>query len=351
MDHGSVADQTDSLSTLDPPAMRALLGPVIALLFATSAWGSLFLVGKPLLAILDPVWFTAIRYGLAALLLAVLVQLFGRSPWHKLRRHALRLTLLGLAGYGCFSVLVFWGLARSLPSHGSVIMATMPFTTLLLRWVFDGQRPSAASFAGAGVALLGVAVVSNFFGAGGVDHEAGAAMRVGDLVTLLGTLGWVLYTRGATSLPDHSPLEYTALTAVAATPWLVIGGTVATLLGALPAPGRDAVATLWAPLLYIAAVPTVLAALAFNFGVRRLGPAAGTLFLNMVPASVLVAHALQGHMPSRAEWSGAALVALALGFNAWAGRPGASAPGGASGTRRGAGSRHAEPIATAPCPR
>lgn len=330
--------------------MNSLPAPVLALLFATSAWGSLFLVGKPLLASLDPVWFTTLRYALATLILAVLVQRFGRNPWHQLRRHALRLTLLGLAGYGCFSVLVFWGLARSLPSHGAVIMATMPFTTLLLRWALDGQRPSPASLAAAGVALLGVAVVANVFGAAGAVREADASMLIGDLVTLAGTLGWVLYTRGAASLPGHSPLEYTALTAVAATPWLLLGATVATLLGVVPMPASGAVVSRLPPLLYIAVVPTVLAALAFNFGVRRLGPAAGTLFLNMVPVSVLAVHALQGRMPSRTELCGAALVALALGFNAWAGRRAASARTGAPGQQPGVGGHRSAPVGAAQCP-
>jgi drug/metabolite transporter (DMT)-like permease len=309
--------------------MNPALAPVAALLFATSAWGSLFLVAKPLLATLDPVWFTVLRYTLASLLLAVLVQAFGRSPWHKLRSHGLRLTLLGLAGYGCFSMLVFFGLARSLPSHGSVIMATMPFTTLLLRWALDGQRPARASLLGAGIALLGVATVAGVFGTG---RHADAAMLLGDAVTLAGTLGWVLYTRGAASLPDHSPLEYTALTAVASWPWLLLGAAGATLLGLIPAPSLGAVVPELPPLLYIAAVPTVLAALAFNLGVRRLGPTVGTLFLNMVPVSVLVVHALQGQAPGAAEFGGAALVALALGFNAWAGtRAARPAPRGARG--------------------
>lgn len=329
--------------------MNPALAPVAALLLATSAWGSLFLVGKPLLDTLDAVWFTVVRYTLASVLLVVLVQAFGRSPWKKLRARLPRLTMLGLAGYGCFSVLVFFGLARSLPSHGSVIMATMPFTTLLLRWMLDGQRPPGASLLSAGVALVGVATVANVFVPG---QTPDAAMLVGDLVTLAGTLGWVLYTRGAASLPDHSPLEYTALTAVAATPWLVLGAVAATLLGAVPAPSASAAAALLPPLLYIAVVPTVLAALAFNFGVRRLGPAVGTLFLNVVPVSVLAVRALHGQAPSATEVAGAALVGLALGFNAWAGaraaRPGRA---GAAGQRTAAGGHRAAPARAAPCPR
>ncbi len=328
--------------------MEPITAPVAALLFATSAWGSLFLVGKPLLTRLDPVWFTTLRYALATLLLVVLVQAFGRAPWRKLRLHALRLTLLGLAGYGCFSVLAFYGLARSLPSHGSVIMATMPFTTLLLRWGLDGQRPSRASLASAGVALLGVATVANVFSPA---RELDAAVALGDAVTLAGTLGWVLYTRGAASLPDHGPLEYTALTALAATPWLVLGSAGATLLGWVPAPSGAAMAALSLPLLYIAVVPTVLAALAFNFGVRRLGPAVGTLFLNMVPVSVLAVHALQGQAPSASEGVGAALVAAALGFNAWAGaRTARSARTGAFGQGKFVRGDRPGPVGAAQCP-
>lgn len=307
--------------------MNSVLAPAAALLFATSAWGSLFLVSKPLLATLDPVWFTTLRYTLASLLLVALVQAFGRSPWRKLRTHLPRLTGLGLAGYGCFSVLVFFGLARSLPSHGSVIMATMPFTTLLLRWWLDGQRPSRVSLASAGLALLGVVIVAGLMSPG---QPSDADTLLGDLVTLAGTLGWVTYTRGAASLPDHSPLEYTALTAVAAWPWMLLGALVATALGLIPSPAPVAVWNELPALLYIAAVPTVLAALAFNLGVRRLGAAVGTLFLNVVPLSVLAVRALQGHPPQAAELGGALLVAVALGFNAWAG---ASARGVATGAK------------------
>lgn len=325
--------------------MNPSIASVAALLFATSAWGSLFLVGKPLLATLDPVWFTTMRYTLATLLLVVLVQAFGRSPWRKLRSHFVRLTLLGLAGYGCFSVLVFFGLARSLPSHGSVIMATMPFTTLLLRWGLDGRRPPHASLLGAAVALLGVATVGGVFSPA---RQADAAMLLGDAVTLTGTLGWVLYTRGVASLSDHSPLEYTALTSVAAWPWMVLGAVGATLWGWVPAPAGDAVAGLLPPLLYIAVVPTVLAALAFNFGVRRLGPTVGTLFLNAVPVSVLVVHALQGQAPSDAEMAGSALVAVALGFNAWVGaRTARPAQAGAFGQSNGVRGHRAAPTGSA----
>lgn len=298
-------------------------GAIAALLFATTAWGSLFVIGKPITARLDPAWFTLVRYLLATVLLAALVQLAGDRPWAKLRRHALRHSLVGLAGYGLFSILVFYGLKLSQPSHGSVIMATMPFTTLALRWVLDGQRPPLRAVAGAALALAGVATVANLLGQAGAVN---GRMLLGDALTLAGTLGWVLYTRNAARLPDHSPLEYTALTAIAALPWLALGTVGATLAGLIEAPSPRLLAALAPQLGYIAVVPTVAAALAFNAGVRRLGAPMGTLFLNMVPVSVIALHAAMGEAPQAREIAGAALVGLGLALTVWTPRVATARP-------------------------
>lgn len=287
---------------------------IVALLLATSAWGSLFLIGKPVVAQLDPVWFTLVRYVLATSVLALLVHFAGSEPWAKLRRHALRHSLVGLAGYGVFSIMVFHGLRLSLPSHGSVIMATMPFTTLGLRWLLDGQRPPLRAVAGAALALAGVATVANLIGQAG---EVSSRMLLGDAITLAGTLGWVFYTRSMAKLPDHSPLEYAALTAIGALPWLAVAAVLATLVGWAPAPSPELVLGLAPKLVYIALIPTVLGVLAFNAGVKQLGAPMGTLFLNMVPVSVIAVRAVLGEAPHANEIAGAALVGLGLALTVW----------------------------------
>ena len=328
------------MSTSSSPSRSGALLPapwaVAALLLATSSWGSLFLVGKQVIGVLDPAWFTLIRYALATALLALLVQRFGDAPWRKLRRHWWRLSLLGVCGYGLFSLLVFYGLRLSQPSHGSVIMATMPFTTLALRWALDGQRPALRALLAAALAIAGVATVADLFGQHGVFSTA---TLIGDALALAGTLGWVIYTRGAASLPEHSPLEYTALTAVGVLPWLTLGTLAATALGWCPAPSPAAVAAVAPQLLYIAVLPTVAAALAFNLGVRRLGAPAGTLFLNMVPVSVIAVRAVLGHAPQANELIGTALVGLALALNAWPARS-------AGADRRPAAAKPAAPLAS-----
>jgi len=52
--------------------------------------------------------------------------------------------------------------------------------------------------------------------------------------------------------------------------------------------------------------------LAYNFGVRALGPVTGTAFINFVPVSALLMGAALGHLPTGSELAGMAMVIGAL---------------------------------------
>jgi drug/metabolite transporter (DMT)-like permease len=145
---------------------------------------------------------------------------------------------------------------------------------------------------------------------GGSGHQ-GSTLGA-DLVTLLGTLGWITYTRGAARLPSLDVVEYSALTAVASWPLLLLATLASTLLGGSPAPEADAVLDAWHALLYIGVLPSVVAILAFNFGVRTLGVVTGTAFLNFVPVSAVLMSIALGHPPAAHEIAGVAMVVGAL---------------------------------------
>ena len=282
---------------------------VAELLFATTAWGSLFIVSKPVLAHVHPVWYTLLRYTIAALAFAALLVNRGARPWRLLREHAARLALLGGVGYGAFSVLVLVGLAHSVPSHGAVVMATMPITTQMVRWAVEGIRPTRTVLASTALSLLGVLMVS---GALWSDAGSNPSTLVGDLTALTGTLGWITYTRGASQFAKLDVLEYSALTALAAWPLLVVVAIVGATIGWAPVPRADQLALTWEAIGYTGLVPTVLSVLAYNAGVRSLGVVTGTAFLNFVPVSTVVIGAAQGRVPAGHEIAGVALVIVAL---------------------------------------
>lgn len=57
--------------------------------------------------------------------------------------------------------------------------------------------------------------------------------------------------------------------------------------------------------------------MAFDAGVKRLGTPMGTLFLNMVPVSVIAVRAMLGEAPHASEIAGAALVGIGLALTVW----------------------------------
>jgi drug/metabolite transporter (DMT)-like permease len=282
---------------------------IAALLLATAGWGGMFLVGKGVLQHVDPTWFTLIRYTLSGLVFVALLLPRGAAPWRKLRTHAPALALRGVAGFGVFSVMLLTGLAHSVPSHGAVVMATMPMTTQLLRWALDGVRPARAAVLTSALALFGVVIVS-----GVLFPQAGPAVSTlpGDALTLIGTLGWVWYTRGAARFVELDVIEYTALTVLASWPVLLLGAVLATAFGWASVPSADDLIVSWHALLYVGLVSSAASILAFNHGVRALGAVTATAFLNFVPVSALLMSVALGKPPSLNELLGTAMVIAAL---------------------------------------
>jgi drug/metabolite transporter (DMT)-like permease len=296
---------------------------IAALLLATSGWGAMFLVGKDVLHHVEPVWLTLIRYSMSALLFAALLLPRGAAPWRKLRLHALPLALRGAAGFGVFSVMLFVGLAHSVPSHGAVIVATTPMTTQLVRWAFDGVRPARLALLATALALAGVALVSGLLFSGA--SSAGSTL-FGDAVAFAGTLGWIWYTRGAARFPALDVVEYSALTVLASWPLLLAGALLATAFGASHAPGAEGLRLSWHALLFVGLVPSAISVLAFNYGVRTLGAVTGTAFLNFVPVSALLMGVALGKLPSANELAGMAMVVGGLLLHTAASRRAAAAP-------------------------
>jgi drug/metabolite transporter (DMT)-like permease len=185
----------------------------------------------------------------------------------------------------------------------------VPMTTQLLRWALDGVRPTRSTLLTAALALLGVGVVSGvFFAAGSADGST----LFGDTVALLGTIGWIVYTRGAARFVELDVMEYTALTVLASWPLLLVGALVAGLLGLSSAPGEGELLVSWHALLYVGLVSSAISVLAFNHGVRTVGALTATAFLNFVPVSALLMSIALGKPPSANELVGMAIVIGAL---------------------------------------
>jgi drug/metabolite transporter (DMT)-like permease len=217
------------------------------------------------------------------------------------------LFVLGSLGFAGFNLLTYVGLEHTHPQNAALIVALQPLITAIGLWLTTRQVPTRHTFAAMAVALLGVFLVITKGHPSTIAHGDGA---LGELLVLIGCACWIVYTLGARRFADYSPLRYTAISATYGTLTIFAVTAIVALTGGLR---FDAGGALWWQTLYIILIGAVVAVLAWNEGVRRIGPANGALFLNLVPIiSFAIAITIQGYDPNGWELAGAALTIGAL---------------------------------------
>jgi len=273
---------------------------------------------------------TSLRYGAAALVFLALLKSFEGTFDAGGRRK--ELFILGSLGFAGFNLLSYEGLAHTHPQNAALIVALQPLITAIGLWLTSRQVPAKTTFAAMAVALFGVGLVITRGHPGTLLHGGGVG---GDLLVLVGCALWIAYTLGARRFPEFSPLRYTALTCAYGTLTILAVTAVALAVGHAHIPSAGDLGAVWWQILYIFALGAVVAVLAWNEGVRTIGPANGALFLNLVPIiSFAIAIAVQGYDPNGWELIGAAITIGALVFANLAARKRATAPVPAPPARR-----------------
>jgi drug/metabolite transporter (DMT)-like permease len=292
-------------------------------LTAALAWGAMFPIAAGALDRIDPFHLTAFRYLVAtAIFVALLVAIEGRDALRPDGR-TLELFLLGTLGFAGFNLLTYVALEHTRPQDAALIVATAPAVTVVATWLVSSVRPRGVQLLLTALALLGVALVIS---RGNPADLAGGGVGAWELLVLGGVVAWVAYTLGARRFPGFSPLRYTTLTAVGGTLIIVAITQGLTWAGELTAPGGNDLVANWWRLLYVVGPAAVIAVLAWNDGIRRIGPPNGALFMNLVPVVSFAIAVAQGYRPGAVELAGAGLTVAALVAANLAGRRPARGP-------------------------
>ena len=294
--------------------------------FATAtglAWGAQFVVGKSALATVDAFPLTTVRYGIASLLLlAILAAVEGRRSF-RLEGRGLRLLWLGTVGFAGFNLLAYTGLEHAKPQSAALIVALGPLLTALVLWQRTRVRPAARTFALLALALAGVALVISGGSPATLLH---GAVGWGDVLVLGGVLSFVVYGLGAASVPELSPLRYTALTAALGWPAILLATVVATATGVSNRPSLHAVWSVAPQLAYLIVPGVIVAVVAWNAAIGILGPQNTSLFGNLIPITTFAIETIRGYRPGALELAGAGLTIAALVANNLLGRRSRPAP-------------------------
>lgn len=239
-------------------------------------WGGTFISGRIVAMEMPPVTAALWRYGLAIVFLLGFAYLLESGLAWPTPRQWVGVILLGATGVLLFNLCFLYGLARVPASRASLIMALNPAVTLLGTALFLHERLTRHKIVGIAIALIGVAVV---LGHGNPLHLLQGGIGIGELVLFGCPLSWAANTLIARRmLSDMSPIASTTWSALTGTAMLAV---VAASLGQVAA--GDVSWRAWGALAFLAIFGTAIALVLFYDGVRRIGAARTSVFINLVP--------------------------------------------------------------------
>ena len=136
------------------------LTPRLALLMTLPPllWAGNAVVGRLMVGHVPPLALNALRWLIAALLLAPLATRVWRDA-AAIRQSWVYLLALGTLGVGSFNALQYLALETSTPLNVTLINASMPLWMLAVGALGYGERPAPRQLLGAALSLLGVATV------------------------------------------------------------------------------------------------------------------------------------------------------------------------------------------------
>lgn len=295
----------EGASGVDERKTRILaIGSVVA---AALFWSSSYAVTKEVLADVGPLTIGAIRFTIAAALLAIMVRM-RRNPVARPDARQRRLIYLsGLLGILVYFVLENIGVELSTASDASLIVASYPLMTMLLELVVFRTRMPLLRVSGVLLATAGAFLVVR----NGAE-VGGTARWFGDVLLLLGGLVWAGYNvlgKYAGRGQDAVNLTY----------YQTVAGAAGFLLASLLEIGdwRVPDATASALLAYLAVACSVGGFLLYNYGLRRMTSSVAVNILNLVPVfGVLGAVVINGETVRLAQVFGGVIIiaGVALGL-------------------------------------
>jgi drug/metabolite transporter (DMT)-like permease len=292
------------------------LATALYLLTATALWAGNAIAGRALVGSVSPITLSAVRWGLAALILLPFgwrIFKVGSPLW----KNKTRFFILGLFGVGSYNVLLYLALQTSSAINVTLIGASMPIWMLFIGSVFYQVKPKLVQMIGAVVSLVGVAVVLT---RGDLSALLSMQMVVGDLLIMVATFLWAFYSwmlsRPGLSTERQWPwADFLMAQVFIGLLWtgLFEGVEIATGHAYLDL-------NLWTGslILFVAIGPSLIAYRCWGLGVNGAGPTVAAFFANFIPLfTALLSAAILGEPPGL--FHGAAFALIVAGI--WVSSP------------------------------
>ncbi|RRJ85022.1 DMT family transporter [Aestuariirhabdus litorea] len=272
---------------MDSP-QRLRLVAYTGLIIATLSWAGNALVGKYTAGSIPPMTLSMGRWSLA---LIILLPIAGLQLWqHRavVRQYFWKLLLLSILSITCYNSFLYIAVQKSTAINITLITTAMPIAAIAFAYWILGERPRLKQVSGVLLSLVGLLILIS---EARWQRLAGLEFQAGDLVMTLATVCWALYSILLKKFSPPLPPATLLLT-------LILMGTpvIAPFYywESLTSNYTASLDELWV-FAYVAVLPSIVAYLCWNNGVKTLGSTVPTLFSYLIPIfTILLAIPLLG---------------------------------------------------------
>ncbi|MCH4250446.1 MAG: DMT family transporter [Microbacteriaceae bacterium] len=275
---------------------------LLALVLTNLFWSGNYIFGHLAVATMTPIELTFFRWTLAAVPLLLMGWFLERPDWRAVLRAIPRLCVLSACGLAGYNVLLYWALQLTSPFNATLVGSISPLLIAVGGATFLHQRMSRLDVLGILAGLLGVVIVLTH---GAVWQILSLHLGLGDVLILVTTVMWVVYTLLARWVSEIPPITATGMEAA-------LGSIIlAPFAVATQAKWPEDPQALWS-LLFIVALPSVVSFALWNLTVPKVGPALAGASINLMPVFTAAAQVAMGTPLLWSQIIGGAIVVIGV---------------------------------------
>lgn len=244
------------------------------LLFQQLIASGTHIIAKVVVKDIDPVTLTALRSGIAAIGLLLII-LIKRTKFRFQKEDYKSILFLSFLAIPVNQFLFLLAIKFTTPTNASLLYGTTPAVVLLISFITGKERVNWKKGIGVVIAFCGIFIIVF---ERGIDFRSEYA--IGNLLLCVAVVAWALYTiQGRILILKYGAFETSAITMILGTVLFIPAG----MINVIDFNFSELTINQWSGLMYLAMVTSIFAYFLWYYALSRIAATKVAIFTNLQP--------------------------------------------------------------------